>query len=63
MKRFKKIELNPNESKEISFTLSVDDFKYFDENKNGWNIENGEYEILIGSSSVDLPIKTIISIK
>lgn len=63
LKRFKKIELNPNESKEISFTLSVDDFKYFDENKNGWNIENGEYEILIGSSSVDLPIKTIISIK
>lgn len=63
LKRFKKIELQPNESKEISFTLSVDDFKYFDERKNAWNIENGEYEILIGSSSIELPLKTKVSIK
>ncbi len=54
LKAFEKIELKPNQKKTITFTLDQEAFWYFDDLKNNWNTESGEFEILIGASSRDI---------
>lgn len=63
LKRFQKVNLKPTEEKIIMFILSGDDFKYYDEDKKDWSLEPGEYEILIGSSSEDIKLRTKIVIQ
>ncbi|MBQ7888584.1 MAG: glycoside hydrolase family 3 C-terminal domain-containing protein [Erysipelotrichaceae bacterium] len=48
LKRFKKIELEPKESKSVEFELNQDCFEVWDK---GWKVIQGNYEIQIGSSS------------
>ena len=54
LKAFRKIHLNAGEEKYVDFTGTVDDLKYFDEEKHDWIAEPGRFEILIGSSSADI---------
>ena len=58
LKRFKKVELNPGETKDVRFELDRDALSYFDADKHEWVMEPGEFEILIGSSSSDIRSKT-----
>jgi beta-glucosidase len=60
LKKFKRITLNPGETKTVTFKLNDDDFSYWDEMKKVWDIEVGNYEIQIGSSSKDIRLNTII---
>lgn len=57
LKRFAKVELNPGEVKEISFTIYPKDLMFYDKS---WKIENGEFVLMIGSSSSDIKLKTAI---
>ncbi len=54
LKAFHKVNLKPSETRRIEFTLTEEAFSYFDVDKNNWNVETGEYSILIGSSSRDI---------
>ncbi len=54
LKAFKKIFLQPGESKELSVTLNQDAFSYYDDKKNSWVADAGQYTILAGSSSRDI---------
>ena len=54
LKAFDKIELQPGESKEVSFTLNKRDFSYYSKVYDRWLAESGEFDILIGSSSRDI---------
>lgn len=54
LKAFRKIHLKAGEEKHVDFTVTVDDLKYFDEEKHDWIAEPGRFEILIGSSSADI---------
>ena len=60
LKRFKKINLTPGESKEVSFTLDEECFNYYDIKTHKFEIEKGQYSINIGSSSRDIKFSTII---
>ena len=60
LKRFKKIELKPAESKIVKFILDKDCFTYFNIKTNDWQIEDGKYTINIGSSSKDIKFSTTI---
>jgi beta-glucosidase len=51
LKGFRKIFLNPGESKTVQITLTPKDFSFWDINKNDWNAEPGEYTIMVGSAS------------
>ncbi|MBD3230704.1 MAG: glycosyl hydrolase [Candidatus Lokiarchaeota archaeon] len=51
LKGFKKLYLEPNESKTVKFEITMDDLSYYDVKSNSWKAEKGEYKILIGSSS------------
>ncbi|MGJ1265677.1 glycoside hydrolase family 3 N-terminal domain-containing protein [Sphingobacterium spiritivorum] len=62
LKAFKKEFIKAGETKKIHFTLDPQELAFFDEQMN-WTIEPGEYRILIGNSSKNLPLKVTVSIR
>ncbi|MBR4046986.1 MAG: glycoside hydrolase family 3 C-terminal domain-containing protein [Bacteroides sp.] len=54
LKRFQKVALNPGEEKTVSFTITADDLKYYDETLKDWTAEPGKFKVYIGSSSSDI---------
>jgi len=54
LKAFKKVSLKPGQSQDVNFWISKDDLAFWDIEKHGWLTENGDYKILIGSSSRDI---------
>ncbi len=56
LRGFERITLAPGEKKTITFTIHPDDLALLDKNMN-WTVEPGEFEIWIGSSSVDIRAK------
>lgn len=63
LKAFDKIFLNPGEEKRVTFTLQEDDFKSYNIMLHGWMEESGEYSVLVGASSRNLPLRGVISRK
>ena len=57
LKAFKKVYLQPGETRNVEFTISADALKYYDETTSSWRSETGRYEALIGTASNQLPIK------
>lgn len=53
LKDFKKVYLKAGEKQTISFELDSNALQYYDE-KAGWTVEPGEFEILLGVSSADI---------
>lgn len=53
LKGFKKIELEPNESKEVKFIISEDDLKFFTKDLK-FEAEKGKFKIYIGKNSIDV---------
>ncbi len=63
LKDFEKIELKPGEEKKVTFTLYERSFAYYNTELKQWYAESGNYELLIGGSSKDLPLTAVVSIK
>ena len=51
LKGFKKIYLEPGETKSVSVELDSRSLSYYETKINGWYAKSGEYEILAGNSS------------
>ncbi|NLG82761.1 MAG: glycosyl hydrolase [Bacilli bacterium] len=62
LKGFEKVSLDVSEEKEIKIILDKKAFSYYDINKKAWVPEHGEYEICVGSSSVDIHLTTTIKV-
>lgn len=62
LKRFCKIALGAGESKTISFSLSKEDFSYYEVQRHDFFVETGEYTICIGSSSRDIRLTETIRV-
>ncbi len=60
LKGFEKIGLKPGEKEEIEFKLNERSIAYYDADEKDWRIQNGKYEIKVGSSSRDIRLKTEI---
>jgi beta-glucosidase len=56
LRGFERISLNAGEKKTVRFTLHPDDLALLDKNMN-WTVEPGEFEVQVGSSSVDIKLK------
>jgi len=54
LKGFKKISLQPGEEKTVSFTLTKESLSYYDDKKNTWIAEPGNFKIMIGASATDI---------
>jgi beta-glucosidase len=51
---FERISLAPNESKTVRFVLAANDLSFWDVSKKAFVVEPGLFEVMIGSSSVDI---------
>ena len=63
LRRFQKIALAPGEKKTVDFALGDDAFWYYDTKLRRYQVEQGAYEILVGSSSRDIRARTTIGLK
>lgn len=63
LRDFKKVNLNPNETKTINMTLPRRAFTWFNSQQQSWEEDNGTYSIMIGSSSRDIRLMENIEIK
>jgi beta-glucosidase len=52
----------PGENKTITFKLNQEDFSYWNESKKDWTVDAGEFEIMVGASSVDIKLTTIFTV-
>ncbi|MGS0827415.1 glycoside hydrolase family 3 C-terminal domain-containing protein [Shewanella sp. 0m-8] len=57
LKGFKKVFLQPGETKKVSLTLTNHDMSFWDEKGNDWLAEPGEFTIFLGTSFDKLPLK------
>ena len=63
LKGFDKISLQPGESRTVEMQVKVVDLAFYDESKNAWNIEAGEYDLLLGNSSRNILQKVKITVR
>ena len=57
---FEKIHLDPNETKTVKIEIKGKDLAYYDVNIHDWNLDPGTIQILVGSSSQDIHLKSEI---
>jgi len=60
---FSKVKLNPGEKRTVTVEIDPKYLSIFDEAKDAWTLLPGDYTIMVGGSSQDLPLKTTISLK
>lgn len=60
LKGFDKVWIEPGMTEKVSFILDERAFSYFSEKEGKWVLETGRFEILVGPSSADLPLRTEI---
>src|SRR5580704_13097228 len=63
LKAFAKVALQAGEERAVSFQLMKRDFAYYDTVRHDWNVNPGKFEILVGSSSQDLPLRQTIEVE
>ena len=63
LKAFKKVYLQPGETRNVEFTIGADALSYYDESTSAWRTEAGKYEALIGTASNQLPGKYAFTLK
>jgi beta-glucosidase len=63
LKDFLKVDLEPGETKTAHFTLNERDFAFWDTTQSKWTVEPGDFEILVGSSSANIHLSALITMK
>lgn len=63
LKGFCKVVLKPNETKQVSFTVTAEELAYFDDAKHQWVAEPGKFEALVAASSADIRTKVSFELK
>ena len=54
LKHFAKVGLAPGEEKSVTFTLTPDDLKFYDEASAAWKYESGKFKAYVCASSADV---------
>ena len=54
LKGFKKVLLNPGETKTVTFTITYDDLKFWNDKSHSWTAEPGRFKAYICSSAEDI---------
>lgn len=54
LKHFAKVALAPGEEKNVTFTLTADDLKFYDEASASWKAEPGKFKAYVCASSADV---------
>ncbi|MCF0178525.1 MAG: glycoside hydrolase family 3 C-terminal domain-containing protein [Bacteroidales bacterium] len=62
LKAFQRVTVQPGETKSVVLEFPVSELRYWDVESNGWKLEHGSVDILVGSSSRDIRGKATINI-
>lgn len=62
LKAFRSVALEPNETKEVTLTLSRAELAYWDIRVDSWIVESGTYTVEVGASSRDLRTSATVQI-
>lgn len=62
LKAFAKVFLDRGETKHVSMPLNVRAFAFYSPERKSWVAEKGNYQILVGSSSRDIRVRTAFSL-
>ena len=57
LKGFKRVVLEPGESKEVTIPFDDKTFRFYDTRTDTWEIESGEYQIMIGTDAQTLQLQ------
>ena len=57
LKGFKRVQLGPGETKQVTIELDPRSFSYFDVRTSSWQADAGTYELMLGGSSQDIEQK------
>lgn len=63
LKGFKKVELEPGETKEVSFTITREFLSFFDPERHEWIAEPGVFDAWVAASAADLKSKVSFELK
>lgn len=62
LKGFEKVELQPGESRDVSFTLCKRAFAYWNTQLHDWYVESGDFTIEIGQSSRHIDVSATVQV-
>ena len=62
LRAFAKVELQPGESRAVSFELGRRAFAYWDVREHGWVVAPGEYAVQIGRSAADVVAEATVTL-
>ena len=62
LKGFRKVFLEPGESRELSVILDKRSFAYFNVDTDDFEVETGKYDILVGASSADIRLEKTVRV-
>lgn len=57
LRDFLKVELQPGETKTVTFVLNKRSFAYYNTDISDWHVESGDFRILVGKSSRDIVLE------
>jgi len=63
LKAYKKVFLEPGETKKVTLELDGQDLAFWSEKEDGWKVEPGRFVLHVGPSSRDIPLTASFSIK
>jgi len=62
LKAFKKVRLKPGELNHVNLQLDRRSFAYWDVNSHDWRVDPGQFTIMVGDSSENLPLTRTITL-
>ena len=63
LKGFRKVTLSPGESKSVELKLDPHSFSYWSVQSHAWKVAPGTFQVMVGDSSADTPLKGTIRIR
>lgn len=63
LKGFEKVSLEPGQTRHVSMRLGQDAFRFYDPFKHQWVVEPGEFDLYVGSSSANIHLTSVVTIK
>lgn len=63
LKGFKKVSLNPNETKTVSITIDKSALSFYDDGSKRWTAEPGDFVAKVGNASDHLPLEIGFTLK
>jgi beta-glucosidase len=62
LRGFRRISLQPGETKTVTFPLAADRLAIWDETTHGFIVEPGVFDVMVGASSADIRLKDQIEV-